>query len=398
MEAAGVATAAFQSSDRTGFFMVRCVSDLADEKKDSSHVRKWRSYACDAAASFTIALLKSGPIPLSEGDPHTKTKRVEVIIEGKFNEFTPERQHEIVEVLAALLHIDQSHIKILQVYQGSIVIILEMPDTAANRFYDMTAKRDFNLMNLGIRSVLVEGRNQLMLVDDTGDLPENEPVRLPTHDLIILSQAEYAAYRAKKKTDNRFSYELLRRALNEKNEEAWVAIYAQYQRLVAFWVDGPHDTVEDRVAETFTKFWIEGKRSVFRDKFENFRKALAYLQQIAFNVRNDLIRRPRPPQGEDIPIDDVPETMPDLHLEPVHDQVEMNELYQKSLLLMEDGKEKLVWKLALLGLTPRQIAQDYPDQFTGGVEEVYRIKERILLRLRGQHRLNELRGDLGRET
>jgi len=65
MEAAGVATAAFQSSDKPGFFMVRCASDLADEHKDSADVQKWRRYACDAAASFAIALLESGPIPLS---------------------------------------------------------------------------------------------------------------------------------------------------------------------------------------------------------------------------------------------------------------------------------------------------------------------------------------------
>jgi len=64
MEAAGVATAAFQSSEKPGFFMVRCVSDLADEHKDSADVGKWRSYVCDAAASFAIALLKSGPVHL----------------------------------------------------------------------------------------------------------------------------------------------------------------------------------------------------------------------------------------------------------------------------------------------------------------------------------------------
>jgi nucleoside phosphorylase len=66
MEAAGAATAAFQSPDKPGFFMVRGVSDLADEKKGSSHVEKWRSYACAVAASFTVALLRNGPIPLSE--------------------------------------------------------------------------------------------------------------------------------------------------------------------------------------------------------------------------------------------------------------------------------------------------------------------------------------------
>ena len=67
MEAAGVATAAFQSPDQPGFFMVRCASDLADEHKGSVEVEKWRTYACNAAASFTIALLKSGPVPLSNG-------------------------------------------------------------------------------------------------------------------------------------------------------------------------------------------------------------------------------------------------------------------------------------------------------------------------------------------
>ena len=64
MEAAGAAKAAFQSSAGSGFFMVRCVSDLADEKKESVDVRKWRYYACDVAASFAIALLRSGPVPI----------------------------------------------------------------------------------------------------------------------------------------------------------------------------------------------------------------------------------------------------------------------------------------------------------------------------------------------
>lgn len=65
MEASGAAKAAFQSSVPPGFFMVRCVSDLADENKDSAYVKRWRLYACDVAASYTIALLRSGPIPMS---------------------------------------------------------------------------------------------------------------------------------------------------------------------------------------------------------------------------------------------------------------------------------------------------------------------------------------------
>lgn len=66
MEAGGAASASFQADYRPGFFMVRGISDLADEKKDSTHVKGWRSYASDIAAAFTIALLQSGPVPASK--------------------------------------------------------------------------------------------------------------------------------------------------------------------------------------------------------------------------------------------------------------------------------------------------------------------------------------------
>ena len=63
MEAGGVETATIQAAHPPGFFMIRGVSDLADEEKDSEEVKKWRLYACDVAAAYTIALLRSGPVP-----------------------------------------------------------------------------------------------------------------------------------------------------------------------------------------------------------------------------------------------------------------------------------------------------------------------------------------------
>jgi nucleoside phosphorylase len=62
MEAGGAALAAFQAANRPGFFMVRAVSDLG-EGKDKAEVKKWRSYACDVAAAYTVGLLTSGPVP-----------------------------------------------------------------------------------------------------------------------------------------------------------------------------------------------------------------------------------------------------------------------------------------------------------------------------------------------
>lgn len=63
MEGTGVALASFQSPASPGFIMIRAVSDLADSDKDSPDTRKWRQYACHVAASYTVALLQSGPVP-----------------------------------------------------------------------------------------------------------------------------------------------------------------------------------------------------------------------------------------------------------------------------------------------------------------------------------------------
>jgi nucleoside phosphorylase len=62
MEAGGVALTAHQSAIRPGFFMVRCVSDLLSNK-NQKNVKAWRSYACDVAASYAIAMVQSGPVP-----------------------------------------------------------------------------------------------------------------------------------------------------------------------------------------------------------------------------------------------------------------------------------------------------------------------------------------------
>lgn len=66
MEAGGVAAISFQASRPPGFLMIRGVSDLADEKKNSKYVKRWRLYACDVAASYALAMLSRGPVPLQE--------------------------------------------------------------------------------------------------------------------------------------------------------------------------------------------------------------------------------------------------------------------------------------------------------------------------------------------
>jgi nucleoside phosphorylase len=103
MEAGGVASASFSSANPPRFFMIRGVSDLADGDKDSPKVVSWRAYACDVAASYAVALLKSGPVPLkmtrapdSPGRPAAKGSD---LIQDNWDLFEPELQDALAIAL-----------------------------------------------------------------------------------------------------------------------------------------------------------------------------------------------------------------------------------------------------------------------------------------------------------
>ncbi|HRI65660.1 MAG TPA: 5'-methylthioadenosine/S-adenosylhomocysteine nucleosidase [Polyangium sp.] len=63
MEAAGVASACFSAATQPEFFMVRGVSDLADEMKNAPGTEGFRGYACDVAAAYVVELIRNRPVP-----------------------------------------------------------------------------------------------------------------------------------------------------------------------------------------------------------------------------------------------------------------------------------------------------------------------------------------------
>lgn len=63
MEAAGVASACFAAARQPEFFMVRGVSDLADEGKNAPGTEVFRRYACDVAAAYVVELIRNRPVP-----------------------------------------------------------------------------------------------------------------------------------------------------------------------------------------------------------------------------------------------------------------------------------------------------------------------------------------------
>jgi nucleoside phosphorylase len=63
MEAAGVASACFAAATQPEFFMVRGVSDLADEAKNAPTTAPYRPYACHVAAAYVVELIRNRPVP-----------------------------------------------------------------------------------------------------------------------------------------------------------------------------------------------------------------------------------------------------------------------------------------------------------------------------------------------
>ena len=60
MEAEGVFAAVFDRPQIRGTLVIRGICDMADKAKDDA----WQGYAADAAAAYTLAWLKSGPVEL----------------------------------------------------------------------------------------------------------------------------------------------------------------------------------------------------------------------------------------------------------------------------------------------------------------------------------------------
>jgi nucleoside phosphorylase len=68
MEGAAVASVVHSAPCRPRFSMIRGVSDFGDAQKAAAEGAGWRRYACEAAAAYTIGLLKAGYPLLDDSD------------------------------------------------------------------------------------------------------------------------------------------------------------------------------------------------------------------------------------------------------------------------------------------------------------------------------------------
>ncbi|MGQ9626949.1 MAG: RNA polymerase sigma factor [Anaerolineae bacterium] len=188
--------------------------------------------------------------------------------------------------------------------------------------------------------------------------------------------------------------ELFRRALFERDQVAWEEIYRRCEPMVEKWVQAHRcfpDTGEESavlVNGAFSRFWQAISRC---GKFQSLSQMLKYLKMCVHSEITDILRRKAAPSM--ISLNDLPELEGG---EPSPAQKAMGRIVAEKLekLVLAQAKtekERLIVDLVFFrGLKPRQIYSRYDNSFES-VEEVYKIKRKVLGRLLRNREIRRLR-------
>jgi hypothetical protein len=227
---------------------------------------------------------------------------------------------------------------------------------------------------------------------------------LTVHDLAYRCAEETREFLQRKTFESLYCFELFRRAICDRDNDAWSTICEQYRPIMAdWWVkprlkltsgDGDAEMVVNKIIyRTYQKFWNALDAQKFRN-FQNLKSLLAYLKMCVNSVIVDEGRSARP-RSRDLDLEEWRNIIKDPG--PAPEQMVIGyERRQKfwGIVLgrLHDEKERLVIDESfVLGLKPREIYNKYPQKFTD-VDEVYKIKQNILARLRRDPELKKLLG------
>lgn len=187
--------------------------------------------------------------------------------------------------------------------------------------------------------------------------------------------------------DPRFCFELFRRAICERHAGAWELVYRQYAPLVGRWVQrhslfpALDEEVDYFVSGAFQKMWIVLTPEKFA-QFPDLKSVLRYLQMCVHSVLIDHMRRQERASLLDDEVEEATPSGAPLPEEEVLDRVAQSELWQQLVQRLKDDKERqVVYGTFVLALKPRDIYEQYSHTFAN-VNEVYRIKENLIARLR----------------
>lgn len=218
---------------------------------------------------------------------------------------------------------------------------------------------------------------------------ENNPVHMDLASLTRFCAQETEHFFHKQEHDPRYCFELFRRAIREGDQPAWEMIYNEYHMLVSVWVER-HPGFETSGEET--QYFVTGafgkiSRVLTSDKFNGFsdlKSLLSYLKMCVHSVIVDYNRQSEY-NSQQISLDElegeVKSSDPDTE-DNILKQVQSQEFWEWIKGKLQDEKERLVIQgLFVHAMKPREVCDFYRQVFSD-VDEVYRIKQNILARLR----------------
>jgi DNA-directed RNA polymerase specialized sigma24 family protein len=234
-------------------------------------------------------------------------------------------------------------------------------------------------------------------METSGATHRSEPKALTLAGIAHRCTRETELFFQRKGYDPRYCFELLRRAIVERDERAWELVYAQYRPQVAGWVERHAafpvcgEEAQYFVNRAFEKIWL----AVTPDRFGEFpdlKSLLRYLQMCVHSVVLDQLR-----VAEAAAVDvwtDRASVESEMQGPTVEDHV-VTDLQSQALwdLINErlrNEKERYVaYGSFVLALKAAEIYAGARDTFAD-VNEVYRVKENVLARLRRDANLKEL--------
>ncbi len=209
---------------------------------------------------------------------------------------------------------------------------------------------------------------------------------LPLGFLSFRCGEETERFFQRKEQDSRFCFELFRRAIALRENQAWEYLFQRYTRLAHGWVERHpvrpflEEEGEALVNAAFEKMWQSLTPAKF-EQFSDLKAVLRYLQLCVHSVMTDLARA----REEHLPLDSR-EDEPDREDPGVEEQVDRQA--QRARLwgmvqerLKNEKERRLVQALFLHDIKPADVCVQCPGVFQD-VREVYLVKDNLMARLR----------------
>ncbi|MGD9893564.1 MAG: RNA polymerase sigma factor [Dehalococcoidia bacterium] len=210
--------------------------------------------------------------------------------------------------------------------------------------------------------------------------------RLSADAICSRCREETARFRRHEPHDDRYCFDMLRRAIVDQDQQCWVAITEIYRDLVLNWCrrNGADEAaLADFATEVWERFWQNYTVAKLNSAGRNTAAALAYLKLCARSVVLDEARRREhmslldPEHAERINEIEGTTGGASSRVEPA----DKAGFWSLILKLLKDERERLLIYLSYeLDLTPAEIQRRYPDHFPT-VDDVYRGRRNILDRL-----------------